>query len=217
MNFYKTYQKYLKYVFVALIVMIGGICYFISRVHNNEQSSELELQAEKKQMELETVDTELSETSASQAKTDPQSGIDQEEPKLYIYVCGEVTEPGVYQCMEGSRIFELIEMAGGFTQAADTTYLNLVDKVTDGQKLLVPQLGENGGSTPNQKDSNGLVNINTATKDQLMELPGIGESKANDIIQSRTSEGLFQSTEDIMRISGIKESAYSKLKDLICV
>jgi competence protein ComEA len=142
------------------------------------------------------------------------------ENLLYIYVCGCVNTPGVFKCQEGSRVYELIEQAGGFSADADETGLNLVDVVKDGQKLYVPSKEEKtvaagGGTTTEQKKP--LLNINKATKEQLMTLPGIGESKANDIISYRTTNGAFKSTEDIMNVAGIKDAAYTKIKDYICV
>ena len=126
-----------------------------------------------------------------------------------------------------SRLFEVIELAGGFTQEADETYLNLVEKISDGQRIYVPSKEEvlTGNIenisqvNNNQAQSNiatSLININTASKEQLMTLPGIGEPKALDIITYRSTNGNFKNTEDIKNISGIKESAYSKIKDLIC-
>ncbi len=129
----------------------------------------------------------------------------------YVYICGYVINPGVYICDEGMRIYELIDMAGGFHSEADRDYLNLVEVVTDGQKIYVPKLGE-VVSGDKQK-----VNINTADKLTLMTLPGIGESRASDIISYREEQGGFARIEDIMKVSGIKEAAYEKIKDYIVV
>ena len=132
-----------------------------------------------------------------------------------------VIDSGVFKDLE------VIELAGGFTQEADETYLNLVEKISDGQRIYVPSKEEvlTGNIenisqvNNNQAQSNiatSLININTASKEQLMTLPGIGEAKALDIISYRSTNGNFKNTEDIKNISGIKESAYSKIKDLIC-
>ena len=111
-------------------------------------------------------------------------------------------------------------MAGGFKEEAMTTFLNQAELVTDGQKLYVPTKEEvinehqiEGGASQDVED--GKININTATKEELMEITGIGESKAESIIQYRETTGLFQSPEDIQNITGIKGATYEKLKDEI--
>ena len=206
MKFNYKYRRYLKYIVVVIIIVAGGILYTVSRTgkadYNKDLIIELNSTAVSETQQLEIQEMQQKETSV----------------QLYIHVCGAVASPGVYQCKEGSRIYEIIDKAGGFAEDADTTYLNLVEKVKDGQKLYVPVRGENVTDAQGQTGTKqGLVNINTATKDQLMVLPGIGDAKANDIITSRNQDGLFETPEDIMRISGIKESAYNKIKDFICV
>lgn len=139
---------------------------------------------------------------------------------IVVHICGYVMEPGVYETEEGSRVYQIIELAGGFAPGAAEGYLNLAETVSDGQKLVVPSLEEAGedryGLSPSESESS-LVNINTADRDRLMSLPGIGESKALAIIAWRTEHGAFETIEDIMQVSGIKESAYEKIKLLITV
>jgi competence protein ComEA len=135
--------------------------------------------------------------------------------KVYVYVCGCVNAPGVYAAGTSSRVYELIEMAGGFSEEADGSALNLADTVKDGQKILVPSL--NSSDEQSLSAGSGLVNLNTADKQQLMTLPGIGESKADSIIAYRNNNGAFNNIEEIKNISGIKDAAYEKIKDLICV
>ena len=144
-----------------------------------------------------------------------------------MHICGEVENPGVYSLKEGSRLYELIELAGGMTQQAAKNYLNLVEKLIDGQRVQVPSVDELESGTYQtylsletqieKSNSNSLININTASKEQLMTLPGIGESKANSIITYRQENGKFAKIEDIMNISGIKNAAFEKIKDLITV
>lgn len=164
----------------------------------------------------------------------------------YIHVCGAVMNPGVYPVTSDSRIFEAIELAGGFREDAATDYLNLAEPLTDGLRIYVPTKEEisalndgAGGNYIHPNDSlfitssdandnlsaensgpsegSGLVNINTAGKDQLCTLPGIGESKAQKIISYRESNGPFQRIEDIMKIPGIKEGLFQKVRDHITV
>ena len=111
-----------------------------------------------------------------------------ERPGYFVHICGQVKEPGVYELPEGSRVYEAVEAAGGFTEKAAAEALNLAEKITDGMKITVYDreeartleafgLSESGGP-----GSGGLVNLNTAGKEALMTLSGIGESKAEDIL-----------------------------------
>ena len=156
-----------------------------------------------------------------------------------VYVCGAVIDPGVYYLKAGDRICDAIEAAGGFTEDADREWLNQARLISDGEMLVVctedetsilraqgiTQAAASAGDTASpggfaqQADSlgGGLVNLNTATKEQLMTLPGIGEAKADSIIRYRTENGFFASTEDVMNISGIKNSIYEKIRDRITV
>ena len=135
---------------------------------------------------------------------------------LCVYVCGAVNTPGVIYLDEDSRVCDAIKAAGGITADADINVLNQAEKITDGQKIYVPLIGESyAGYTDESKSS--LININTAGVNELLTLPGIGESKANAIIAYRNDNGRFKKIEDIMNISGIKEAAFNKIKDNICV
>lgn len=136
---------------------------------------------------------------------------------IYVFVCGAVRQPGVVALPEGSRAEAGVLAAGGMREDADPDYVNLAELLKDGQKLYIPTLEE--GLTLRQAESadTGLVNINTADSNALCTLPGIGESRARDIIAYRETNGAFASIEDIMKVSGIKESAFSKIKDLITV
>lgn len=159
--------------------------------------------------------------------------ISEQEPQIIaVYVCGAVNNPGVYELLEGSRICDALESAGGFSDEADSNYVNLAAKLTDGMKLQIPttsEISENsklsavesfdgetlsGGDTASEKK---LVNINTASKEELKTLPGIGDGIAGKIIQYREERGSFKSTEDIMKVSGIKEKLFSKIRDYITV
>lgn len=129
---------------------------------------------------------------------------------ICVYVCGAVNNPGVYNLSDNSRLVDAINLAGGATEEAALDEINLANLLYDGEKIYVPD--------KNQKfaDSN-LVNINSASLNVLMTLPGIGESRASSIIEFRENVGGFAKIEDIMKVSGIKESAFAKIKDLICV
>lgn len=139
-----------------------------------------------------------------------------EAAEIRVYVCGAVEKPGVVSLPEGSRAEDALAAAGGFSVNARRDYVNLAEWVTDGQKLYFPTL-EEAESLIEQEAGNGLVNINTADLDTLCTLPGIGESRAKDIIAYREAHGAFANCEDIMQVSGIKNSVYSKISDMITV
>ena len=147
-------------------------------------------------------------------------GVCQEEDYIPVHVCGAVNNPGVYRMVPGSLKEDALKLAGGFTQGAAQDYVNLAEKMSWGEKIYFPYEeelteGYNISGESQGTSANGKVNINTATKDQLMTLPGIGESKAEAIIKYRDINGPFQSIEDITKISGIKEGVYNNIKDLI--
>ncbi len=151
-----------------------------------------------------------------------------EKSGIYVYICGEVINPGVYELSGDSRIYEAVDAAGGFTENAARECVNLASKVSDGMQITIynreeaaslqadsASVGGNAGKSGTS--GSGLVNLNTATKEELMTLKGIGESKAEDIIRYREKSGGFKKIEDIMKISGIKENGFQKIKDSITV
>lgn len=145
----------------------------------------------------------------------------------YVHVCGEVNIPGVYELEKGQRVCDAIERAGGFTEAAAPDYLNLAEPVQDGMKLTVPKQSDIpkpewgpervGYESAGAVSASRLINLNTATKEELMTLPGIGEARAGDIIRYREEHGGFEKIEDVMKISGIKKAAFQKIKEDITV
>ena len=151
------------------------------------------------------------------------------ETEVYVDVDGAVASPGVYRLQDGARVSQAIDAAGGLTAEADVTGLNRASKVTDGQKIYVPTVGEQqaalaaGGADSGASPASGagalsgLVNINTASADELQTLSGIGPSMAQSIIDERTKNGAFTSVDDLMRVSGIGEKKFAKIKDCICV
>lgn len=138
----------------------------------------------------------------------------QDESFVYVYVCGCVKQPGVYPLKPGVRICEALELAGGVTDDARPEALNQAEPVTDGQTIYVPSVEE---AVEQNESEDGLVDLNKADKDMLMTLPGIGESKADIIIQYREEHGAFESIEELMNIPGIKEGVFNKIKNSIKV
>lgn len=149
------------------------------------------------------------------------------EEYAYVHLCGAVVNPGVYKMVSGTRVYEAVDMAGGVTEEADTQAVNMARPVEDEMQLYIPTKEEvkngivtqHGGtvSQDNEETKEELLNINRATKEELMELPGIGEAKAEAIIAYREEHGIFTEITELMNISGIKEAAFSKIKDKIKV
>ena len=175
--------------------------------------------------------TELSDASLEEAKT------------LVVHICGAVSAPGVYELPAGSRIIDAVEAGGGFLPEADEACCNLAEEIVDGCQIYIMTKSESCADGQTEKKAgiqtspdsdmqttdrnvrsnsapaleNGLVNLNTADVAALMTLPGIGESRAKAIISYREQHGAFAQIEDIMKISGIKQAAFSKIKDKITV
>jgi competence protein ComEA len=151
---------------------------------------------------------------------------------IKVYIIGAVLNPGVYSLPWKSRINEAVAAAGGFTEQADQASLNLAKALVDGEKIEVPLIHNSKLKSPvvvtqiltgipdkviQTPIVSSLINLNEATLEQLMELPGIGETKANDIINFRSQNGPFKSIEEIQNVPGIGPTIFEKLKDLIFV
>jgi competence protein ComEA len=145
---------------------------------------------------------------------------------IMVDVSGAVAQPGIYSLPSGCRVKDAIEAAGGLLPEAFTASLNMAAPLSDGNKVLVPvqkpasEVPAAGGESPATASSSQTifpVNINTAPKQDLMELPGIGETKAQAIIDYRSQNGPFTSVEEIQNVSGIGPATFEKLKDLITI
>ena len=142
---------------------------------------------------------------------------------IFVYVCGAVQKPGVYEFLPGQRICDAIAAAGGLSEQAAGDSLNQAEVLSDGQMLRVLTTEEAAAATvqPGQETAesswDGRVDINMADASALMSLPGIGQSKADAIIAYRNEHGAFKAPEELMNISGIKEGVYQKIKDSIKV
>ncbi len=198
-------KKAVKYVLGVTIMMVIGVMYSCEKATDA--------------IVIQTSDYENSETTEVADSSMEATSFNY----ICIHVTGCVERAGVYELKEGSRVFEAIEMAGGFTKEADTEFLNLASVLQDGQKVYVYSKQEAitavTSYVSNEEDASKkvIVNINTASKEELMTLPGIGESRAESIISYREKHGRFATIEDIMNISGIKEAAFNKIKDYIRV
>ena len=220
------YKKYLILVFCLLLLAASTIAFF--KLNNEKTEVEDNFIANN-----EIITKEVREVAK------------QEEVKLYFDIKGSVKKPGVYEFTQGDRIIKAINKAGGLTKNATTNNLNLSKKLTNEMVIYVFNKNEltttkafeqvnndaeckcetievnncvdkntTNESTNNEKTK---ININTDSKEKLMTISGIGSSKADAIIEYRTKNGNFKTTEDIINVSGISKTIYDKIKDTITV
>lgn len=153
-----------------------------------------------------------------QTETASKPAEEAEALALYVYVCGEVQKPGVYMLEAGSRIAAAIEAAGGFTQEASKESVNLAKPVEDGMQITIPNEQDvSQEKVQQEKAALGLVNLNTATLQELCSLSGIGEAKAEAILAYRAEIGSFQSVEQLKEVTGIGESLFNKIKSNVYI
>lgn len=150
--------------------------------------------------------------------------------KIYVYICGQIKKPGVYTMTPGARVDDVVKQAGGMTKEASLSSVNLAAVVTDEQQIYIPSkeeinatksersatvqkgTGQATAAQPSEK-----ININTASKSELMSLPGIGERKAESILAYRSAKGSFSSIEELTKVDGIKSGVLNKIKEKITV
>jgi competence protein ComEA len=137
--------------------------------------------------------------------------------QLLVDVSGAVRRPGVYRLPAGSRINDALEKAGGATGKADLTLVNRAAPLTDGQQVLVPEkvAVTAGASAPSGSTQAAPIHLNTATVEQLDELPGVGPATAQRIIDYRTANGPFTSVDELDEVSGIGPAKMAELRDLV--
>ena len=150
-----------------------------------------------------------------------------EEEKIFVYAIGAVNKPGVIEVSVDSRLYEVIELAGGLAENADQTAINLAKTVVDEEKIIIPYKEESSTKKENQKinqlftethsNNFGKININTAGVEELQMLSGIGKSTAEKIVNYRNENGKFEKIEDIKNVSGIGDSKFNSIKDKIVI
>lgn len=193
---------------ISTILLIGVIIYFFIENKNDNQYFEF---------------NELCEDKLENTVENVIENVIIEE-KIVVHISGEVINPGVITLKDGSRVVDAIDMAGGVTQNADLSKINLAYILEDAQKVHIPSKDEENTveeitsqSNSINKEKNLIININTANEKELQNLPGIGESIAKRIINYRKENGKFNSIEDIKNVSGIGESKFNKIKNNISI
>ena len=200
-----------KILWMLLPVMLFGGCGSQESVLKRAQQENSSLEVQQETERPDGVGTEDGQ----------EEKMDQAEKSMpewiYVDVCGAVKIPGVYRIEAGSRVFQVLEQAGGCTEEASLESVNQADLLTDGQKLRIYTKEEaeqiendlreeaQGMETGGETSSDGRVDINRAGKEELMTLTGIGETRAQAILAYRETHGRFSSVEDLMQVEGIKE------------
>lgn len=153
------------------------------------------------------------------------------DKKRFVYICGAVNVPGVYEVEQNARLYEVVEAAGGLREDAAEESVNQARQIEDGEMIRIltqeeaAQAGdeeagegaENDVKAETANDSDGRIDLNLATVAELMTLPGIGQAKADSIVRYREKNGAFSSIEEIKQVEGIKEGVYNRIKDNIKV
>ena len=223
--------KNVKLAVIVICMLAAGICYSCSMREDAQGPAYTAIELEDPAYPAEeTGEPGIGPKAAGNGGEDAADSPSQEAALVYVHVCGRVCSPGVYGLPEGSRVYEAIEKAGGFAEDAARDYLNMAQVLEDGMKLQIPDrsqadewtaqgLTDSAGGRRDAGESGrtAKVNLNTASKEELMTLRGIGEARAEDIIRYRDTFGGFKAIEDIMNVSGIKDAAFEKIKDSITV
>lgn len=209
-------KKKIFMIGVIGIVILGGLGYYLIQNKNQEEEFDWEEGFVKSQENI------------------VENVIVEEPKKIIVHISGQVVNPGVITLIDGARIIDAINEAGGVTEEADVSKVNLAYVLEDAQKIYIPSvkekemasyiLEENGeefivtsGVVETKKEETLIININTASVEELQRLPGIGNSIAARIVVYRKENGKFGKIEEIKKVSGIGDSKYSKIKDKICV
>lgn len=210
----KSYKQILIICGLLVTIIVGVILYF--QINNNQNDYSY--------FEIENVENEKTNIIEKEIV----------ENYIVVHVTGEVINPGIVRVKDTSRIIDVIEAAGGTTQEADLSKINLAYVVEDGIKIYVPSIkdeevneyvtSDSGkGVIENDKSNNSSsnntlkININTATSEELQKIPGIGQAIANRIISYRNENGKFSNIEELKNVSGIGDSKFNNIKEYIYV
>ncbi|WP_058486905.1 helix-hairpin-helix domain-containing protein [Defluviitalea phaphyphila] len=227
-------KETLLYSIIIIVFIISGILYInnkdkdvqplLNEVQNIQSITEDNLNIIEPEFKKEEIEQEKEEIESKKEEIEQEK-----ESNCVVYICGAVKKPNVYTLPAGSRINDVINMAGGALEEADLNQLNLAEKIFDSQKIYVPKKGEEIDKSilkvenkeednySIKKSNNQLININTDSSEKLQTLPGIGSVIAQNIIDYRNSQGPFSSIEEIKNVPRIGEKTFEKIKDKITV
>lgn len=198
--FFRQNVKSIILAFVcSLIVIIGGLFYF-------------------NQSKTEDYSGVSFSNISNETNNKDEKAEDKHDEKIFVDVKGAVKHPGVFETTKDKRVKDLIEEAGGLLEDADTSTLNLSQKVKDQMVIYVLKHGEKPKQisySGTSSSSGDVININTANLEQLMKISGVGKTKAEAIISYREKNGDFKKKEDITKVRGIGKATFEKIKDII--
>lgn len=148
--------------------------------------------------------------------SDVNKSVDNDDQSIIVHIAGEVLRSGVYEMSIGDRIIDVVNNAGGFTVDADKDAVNLAEKIRDGMKIYIPKIGEKINTEINTDSSSDIIDINNASKDQLMKLPSVGDKTSDSIIKYR-EENPFKDFKDLLNVPGIGKKRLESFKGLISI
>jgi len=205
-------KRKMTMITVAVAFVAGGI-YFFSQQGEDPADTEDIFSVTAKEAEM--------EQSVNESSAEPEI--------IKVDVKGAVKSPGIFTAQAGDRVIDLISAAGSFTEKADTDKVNFAQIIEDQMVIYVPEIGEEdkgdleniqvgtSGDAVTKGMSGGLVNLNTATQEDLQTLTGIGPSKANAILEYRETAGKFKEVDELKQVTGIGDKTFERLRDSISV
>jgi len=135
-----------------------------------------------------------------------------QQPKIFVHIAGLVKKPGIYQLDSGSRVFDIVLLAGGFKLKANQASVNLARVLTDGEQIIVGKIGAQSASGT---QSSNLISLNSSSASQLEDLPGVGPALAGRIVDWREANGGYKTKEDLLNVAGIGDKLFASIKDLV--
>lgn len=226
--FWEDNSKYVKAGAIIIVIIAAAFLFILygkdddklsvnkNGYDNNKDSHSIE--------KNDSNSSKLSINKKSTKKNKHNKNVDSEidlsdENSMYIDIEGAVVNPGVYRIKEGDRIFHAIAKAGGLKDKADIKSINKAEVLSDGQKIYIYELGEEGhsGDSTSDEKSGDKVNINSADVNKLQEIEGIGPSMANRIIEYRKTNGRFKKLDELKNVSGIGEKRFESMKNSITI
>lgn len=203
-----------------MLLTLALSCFTGCRKETNDSLESLSLE------ESRTEEKRTGEVQGQVVINEPEETKEEGSESIFVYMCGAVQIPGVYEIDNGARVYEAIALAGGMREDAAEAYVNQAKVLSDGEQIYIPteeevrqgnaEIFPEGDKSAGGTD-NGKVNINTASEEELTTLTGIGNTRAKSIVEYRETNGGFQTIEDLMKVDGIKEGVFEKIKDSITV